>query len=215
MSAIDKLKQALGEDAEKYSSHLSEIQDEITNANKKVTRLTADYEEIKNESIGRRHEIRDTWKPKVETLEDEKKSLEDKIAAFDNSEDKAKIETLTQQNQVLIKQFKVDLIGKIKTIKDHPNFEKAVKRFKLPMTEDGKLNEDKLGEMPDEDVLHNQTEITNLEELGLFDTQKPGGVPPIFSKHNNSLDSLQERLNNAKTPAERDKIASEVRASRM
>jgi len=212
MSVIDKLKKALGEDAEKYAGVLGEVEDEIKSVQSKFERIQQDLTDVKNESIERRKKIRDELTPKIESLEDTNLKLQKQIDEFDNDPLKTEVETLKQQNEKLVGQFKTTVTSKIKEFSKHPNFGKAVRKFKIPLTEDGKINEDKLGEMPNEDVLHNSEIINELEELDYFAPVKPGGVPPIPPGTGTKIDGLREQLKNAKTPQERDKIAEQLQS---
>lgn len=215
MPIADKLKKALGEDAEKFSTLLSEIDAEYDSRNNRIKTLETELKDANNESASRRHSIRDEWKPKVEALEDEKRKLEAEIQKISASPEKEKFKKIEETNKNLINSVRQIFSREISNVVSLPQFERVKGKFKsIPFGDDGKIIADKLGEMPDEDVLHNFSQLNEYKEIGLFDgTDSRGNPPPPKGHQPGSVEALKERLAAAKTPAERDKIADEISRS--
>ena len=202
----DKFKKALGEEAEKYTVYFSEIEDELTAKSTRITTLETELREANAESGNRRKSIRDEWKPKVETLEDKIKALESENEQLQNSDNKDQIETLTNQNKQLLNQTKTIFLNDLKAVINTPQFSKVIQKFKLPVGDDGKILEDKLGEMPDEDVLHNSNKLSELKEIGFFDASSPGIFVPPGGRPDD--DTFREQYRNEKDPRKRDQLAA-------
>lgn len=202
----DKLKKALGEEAEKYTVHISEIEDELTAKSSRITTLETELREANAESGNRRKSIRDEWKPKVEVLEDRIQTLESENEQLQNSDNKDQIETLTNQNKQLLNQTKTIFLNDLKAVINTPQFSKVIQKFKLPVGDDGKILEDKLGEMPDEDVLHNSNKLSELKEIGFFEASTPNMFFPQGDRPND--ETARQEYRDEKDPRKRDQLAS-------
>ena len=213
MPITDKLKAVLGADAEKYTTELSAIDEEHTALAKRFATAEQTAKDANSESAERRRVIRDELKPKIEKLEDENHNLKKQIEGFDNSEEKNRIQELEQQNADLIVSAKDSFKSELLKVAKHAKFNK-VSRSKfnnLPLDDDGNLLEDKLDEMPNEEILKNRNVLSELRQIDYFEDETPGApiIPPGGGSPNPSGELL-EQYKNEKDPRKRDQLAQKI-----
>lgn len=193
---------------EKVSPVLSNIESEFETQTARATSLQTEISDtrfslkkVTEESIDRRKKLADVYAD-VETKEAKIKSMEDAQAEFDNLKI-FKTDYLKQQRSSFIESF-----GKIK---DHENFTKVSKRFKLPdADDDGNYD---FSKADGKDLDHNVLVLNDLNDLDYFadgDNHKPDPPPPGAPKGQRGSDAtFKERIAQAKTPKEITKIMAE------
>ncbi len=160
---VDQVRsQISSEDSEKVSVLLEQIKNEATN-------LIASKAAVDSEAKDRRIKNRE-YESQVQGLEIERDEWKNKVEAFDDAPLHAELAKLKEKyNGVIVNQAKSFEVY-YNSIKDHPNFEKAKNRFKLPAGDNGELDFSKLSP---EDTEHNINAKSDLQQLEYFGDIKP------------------------------------------
>jgi len=150
--------QISSEDSEKVSVLLEQIKNEAVN-------LIASKAAVDTEAKDRRIKNRDL-ESQIQGLEIDRDDWKSKYESFDDTPLKTELNALREKytgvlgNQV--KSFEAFYNG----IKDHPNFEKAKSKFKLPAGDNGELDFSKLASGDIEHNINVQNDLQQLEYFG-------------------------------------------------
>ena len=144
-----KLEQVRSKLSDEQATSLGGTLKEIEGA---VQDLGSGHIAANREAKNRKIEIRQL-NEKLENIEIERDDYKTKYDSFDTSDLKKQIEEANKKITNMVSQQKDSFIKFYENTKEHPNWEKASKRFKIPMN----------GDTPDWDSLDNESLEKNIE----------------------------------------------------
>ena len=160
---IDQVRsQISSEDSEKVGILLEQIKNEASD-------LQSSKAAVDTESKNRRIKLREL-ESEIEGLKIERDDFKTKYDSFDDSPLKQRLQELESKYssslQTQVRSFQTFF----DSVKDHPKFEKAKSRFKIPEGDNGALDFSKLAP---EDIEHNISVQNDLQQLEYFEAVHP------------------------------------------